>query len=55
VPAIDVHFVNKPDLIFNPLGVRGVGEIGITGIPAAIANAIFNATGKRNPGFSNNA
>ena len=47
VPTIDVHFINKPDLIFNPLGVRGVGEIGITGIPAAIANAVFNATGKR--------
>jgi xanthine dehydrogenase YagR molybdenum-binding subunit len=47
VPVIDVYFVDKPDLIFNPLGVRGVGEIGITGIPAAIANAVYNATGKR--------
>jgi xanthine dehydrogenase YagR molybdenum-binding subunit len=47
VPFIDVHFLNKPDKIFNPLGARGVGEIGITGMPAAIANAVFNATGIR--------
>jgi len=31
----------------NPLGVKGIGEIGITGVPAAIANAVFHATGKR--------
>ena len=47
VPAIDVEFLNHPDLQFNPLGARGIGEIGITGSPAAIANAVFHATGKR--------
>jgi xanthine dehydrogenase YagR molybdenum-binding subunit len=47
VPYIDVTFIDKPDLIFNTVGARGVGEIGITGLPAAIANAIYNATGKR--------
>ncbi|MBV9999756.1 MAG: xanthine dehydrogenase family protein molybdopterin-binding subunit [Verrucomicrobia bacterium] len=47
VPYIDVTFVDKPDLIFSPVGARGVGEIGIAGLPAAIANAVYNATGKR--------
>jgi xanthine dehydrogenase YagR molybdenum-binding subunit len=47
VPYVDVHFINKPDTIFNPLGARGIGEIGITGMPAAIANAVYNATGRR--------
>jgi xanthine dehydrogenase YagR molybdenum-binding subunit len=47
VPYIDVAFIDKPDLIFSPVGARGVGEIGISGIPAAIANAVYNATGKR--------
>jgi xanthine dehydrogenase YagR molybdenum-binding subunit len=47
VPHIDVEFLNIPDTTFNPLGVRGLGEIGIAGVPAAIANAIFNATGTR--------
>ena len=44
---IDVHFVGEPDLEFNAIGCRGVGEIGITGIAAAIGNAIYHATGKR--------
>ena len=47
IPHIDVEFLNIPDTTFNSLGVRGVGEIGIAGVPAAIANAIFNATGVR--------
>jgi xanthine dehydrogenase YagR molybdenum-binding subunit len=47
VPRIEVTFVGEPDLNFNPLGVRGVGEIGITGVAAAIANAVYHATGKR--------
>jgi xanthine dehydrogenase YagR molybdenum-binding subunit len=47
VPAIDIDFIIKPDTIFNPLGARGIGEIGITGTPAAIANAVYNATGIR--------
>jgi len=47
VPDLTVEFTNYPDLQFNPLGVRGVGEIGITGITAAIANAVHHATGVR--------
>ena len=44
---IDVHFVGEPDFEFNPMGARGMGEIGITGTAAAIANAVYHATGKR--------
>ena len=47
VQTIEVKVVGVPDLKFNPQGARGIGEIGITGIAAAINNAIFNATGKR--------
>jgi xanthine dehydrogenase YagR molybdenum-binding subunit len=47
VPDIDVLFLDKPDPHFNALGARGVGEIGITGVAAAIANAVYHATGKR--------
>jgi xanthine dehydrogenase YagR molybdenum-binding subunit len=47
VPSVDVYFIEKPDYVFNSVGARGIGEIGITGIPAAIANAVFNATGIR--------
>ncbi|MDB5135039.1 MAG: hypothetical protein JWP37_1642 [Mucilaginibacter sp.] len=47
IPEIEVHFINKPDPYISPIGARGIGEIGITGITAAIANAIYNATGKR--------
>jgi len=46
VPHIDIHFCGIPDP-HTPLGARGIGEIGITGVAAAIANAIYNATGKR--------
>ncbi len=48
VPHIDVIFVDPPmDTHINPLGVKGVGEIGIVGAPAAIANAVYHATGMR--------
>ncbi|MBA3830330.1 MAG: xanthine dehydrogenase family protein molybdopterin-binding subunit [Chthoniobacterales bacterium] len=47
IPQIDVHFVGEPDFAFNPIGARGIGEIGITGIAAAVANAVYHATGKR--------
>ena len=46
-PPIEAFFINQPDPHINSLGARGVGEIGITGVAAAIANAVFNATGKR--------
>jgi xanthine dehydrogenase YagR molybdenum-binding subunit len=46
VPEIEVMWTDIPDP-HTPMGARGVGEIGITGVGAAVANAIFNATGKR--------
>jgi xanthine dehydrogenase YagR molybdenum-binding subunit len=46
VPDIEVHFLNIPDE-HTPYGARGIGEIGITGVAAAIANAVYHATGKR--------
>ena len=46
-PGFTVEFIDKPDPYISPIGARGVGEIGITGITAAIANAVYNATGKR--------
>jgi xanthine dehydrogenase YagR molybdenum-binding subunit len=47
IGEIDVSVVGIPDMKFNPLGARGIGEIGITGAAAAVANAIYHATGKR--------
>ncbi|HEV2619306.1 MAG TPA: xanthine dehydrogenase family protein molybdopterin-binding subunit, partial [Acidobacteriaceae bacterium] len=47
IGEIDVTVLNIADTKFNPLGARGIGEIGITGAAAAVANAIYNATGKR--------
>jgi xanthine dehydrogenase YagR molybdenum-binding subunit len=44
---IDVIFVDEPDRLINPLGTKGVGEIGIVGVAAAIANAVYHATGTR--------
>jgi xanthine dehydrogenase YagR molybdenum-binding subunit len=47
VHDVDVIFVDEPDDIINPLGIKGLGEIGIVGVAAAIANAVYHATGKR--------
>jgi xanthine dehydrogenase YagR molybdenum-binding subunit len=44
---IEVIFVDEPDRLINPLGVKGLGEIGIVGVAAAVANAVYHATGKR--------
>jgi xanthine dehydrogenase YagR molybdenum-binding subunit len=46
-PEIDVTFLDYPDKVLNPLGARGVGEIGLAGIAAAITNAVYHATGVR--------
>jgi xanthine dehydrogenase YagR molybdenum-binding subunit len=47
VPSIEVIMVPEHDPTVNPLGVKGIGEIGIVGMNAAVANAVFNATGIR--------
>ncbi len=46
-PEFDIEFINEPDPHMPDLGARGIGEIGIVGAPAAVANAAFHATGKR--------
>ena len=47
VPPIDVHFLDYPDKEINELGARGIGEIGLAGIAAAITDAVHHATGVR--------
>src|SRR6185369_6948997 len=47
VPPIDVHFLDFPDKEINELGARGIGEIGLAGIAAAITDAVHHATGVR--------
>jgi CO/xanthine dehydrogenase Mo-binding subunit len=46
VPDLDVVFVGTPDTV-RPLGIKGMGEIGVVGVSAAIANAVYHATGRR--------
>jgi xanthine dehydrogenase YagR molybdenum-binding subunit len=46
IPDMEVFFVGEPDR-FNPIGVKGVGEVGLVGVAAAIANGVFHATGRR--------
>jgi len=47
VPSIEIIMVPETDERVNPLGIKGIGEIGIVGMNAAVANAAFHATGKR--------
>lgn len=47
IPTVEVLFVNKKDPYINPIGSKGLGEIALIGMAPAIANAVFNATGKR--------
>lgn len=47
IPAIDAVFIDKKDEYINPMGSKGVGEISLIGMAAAVANAVFHATGKR--------
>jgi xanthine dehydrogenase YagR molybdenum-binding subunit len=47
IPDIEILFVGEPDPYANPLGTKPVGELGITGVAAAIANAVYHATGRR--------
>lgn len=51
VPDLDAEFLPGEDLIADPIGVKGIGELVIVGVPAAIANAVFNATGRRVTGL----
>jgi xanthine dehydrogenase YagR molybdenum-binding subunit len=47
VPDLDVSWIGAPDEHANPVGAKGIGELGITGAAAAIANAVFHASGRR--------
>jgi xanthine dehydrogenase YagR molybdenum-binding subunit len=47
IPDIEAYFVDKSDSILNPIGAKGIGEVSLIGFAAAIANAIYHATGKR--------
>jgi len=47
VPKLEVHFVDFPDKEINQLGARGIGEIGLAGIAAAITASVYHATGVR--------
>ena len=47
IGTMEVIFIREEDKLANTLGVKGIGEVGIVGVAAAVANAVFNATGKR--------
>ncbi|WP_031527496.1 xanthine dehydrogenase family protein molybdopterin-binding subunit [Dyadobacter crusticola] len=47
IPQMEVFFIDEPDQHVNPIGAKGLGEIAIVGVAAAVANAVFHATGKR--------
>ena len=47
VPPLEVQFLDYPDLELNELGARGIGEIGLAGVAAAITGALYHATGVR--------
>jgi xanthine dehydrogenase YagR molybdenum-binding subunit len=47
IGSIEVEFVDKPDTTFNSAGAKGLGEVAMTGVAPAIANAVFHATGRR--------
>ncbi len=47
VPAVEAHWIDEDDRHLNPMGSKGIGEIGIVGTAAAIGNALYHATGVR--------
>ena len=47
IGEMDAIFIREDDTLANKMGVKGIGEVGIVGVAAAVANAVFNATGKR--------
>ena len=46
-PQVDVHFIDVPDPIIDPMGAKGLGEVALIGLTAGIANAVYHAIGKR--------
>ena len=47
VPHLEAHFIDEVDPTISPVKAKGVGELGLTGVAPAVANAIYNATGVR--------
>lgn len=47
VPDLDIIMIEEDDRRGHPLGIKGLGEIAVVGVAAAVANAIFHATGQR--------
>jgi xanthine dehydrogenase YagR molybdenum-binding subunit len=47
MPHLEVVFVDEVDPAISPLKAKGVGELGLTGVAPAVANAVYNATGVR--------
>ena len=47
IPDIQAEWLDVPDPQFGPLGAKGIGEVSIVGVPAAVCNAIYNACGVR--------
>jgi xanthine dehydrogenase YagR molybdenum-binding subunit len=47
IGSIEVEFIDEPDFQFNSAGAKGLGEVSMTGVAPAIANAVFHATGRR--------
>jgi xanthine dehydrogenase YagR molybdenum-binding subunit len=47
IPSVETVFVEERDEHVNPLGAKGIGEIAYVGVAAAVANAVYHATGKR--------
>jgi xanthine dehydrogenase YagR molybdenum-binding subunit len=47
IPLIETIFLDEDDFSINPIGAKGIGEISIVGVAAAIANAVYHATGVR--------
>lgn len=47
IPHLDVHFIDEVDPTLSPVKAKGVGELGLSGVAPAVANAVYNATGVR--------
>jgi xanthine dehydrogenase YagR molybdenum-binding subunit len=47
IAQIEIDFIDEPDPLLNPLGVKGLGEVATVGVAPAVANAVYHATGQR--------